>query len=63
MQVAASMQGDRCVFAVERLVCVRRQHVLLQVCGGQAVALAQLLAAGDQGWVVFQAGQLLLAAQ
>ncbi len=63
MQVAAGVQGYRRVLAVERLGGVRRQYVLLQVRGGQVMALAQLLAVGDQCGVVLQAGQLLLSVQ
>lgn len=63
MQVTAGVQRYGCVFGLNRLGCIRRQHVLLPMRGGQVVALAQLLAAGDQGWIVFQAGQLLVALQ
>ncbi|CAM3332331.1 hypothetical protein PSFL6913_29070 [Pseudomonas fluorescens] len=60
MQVAAGMQGDGRVVGADRHV---RHHVLQAMGRGQAVMVAQGLARGDQGRVVFEAGQLLAGLQ
>ncbi|CAI8903800.1 hypothetical protein EMIT0P201_30232 [Pseudomonas chlororaphis] len=59
MQVATGVQGHRGVFGAQAGSGVGGEHVLLQVAGRQPMVFAQLPAAGDQGRVVLQAGQLL----
>jgi hypothetical protein len=63
MQIAAGVEGYRGVFRLDRLGRFRCHHILLQVHGGQAVALAELLAGCDKFGVVFQAGQVLIVVQ
>ncbi len=63
MQVAAGVQGYRCVCGVQVSGGLGSHDVLLDMAGGQVVMLAQLGATGDQCRVVFQAGQLLARLQ
>ncbi|GLZ84953.1 hypothetical protein Pres01_10040 [Metapseudomonas resinovorans] len=58
MEIATGMQGDHSVFGRQVAQGVVCQGVLFTVFGGEAQALAELLAASDQLRVELDAGQL-----
>ncbi|MNV51076.1 hypothetical protein D3C71_1431150 [compost metagenome] len=63
MQVAAGMQGDHALAAIEVAGAVVGHDVLMHMLRRQAMVIAQRLASGHQFGVVLQAGELLAGLQ